>query len=83
MEAIIYLFIINLLKIGRHTQKAKPVQGVCLQKTNIHTPTTTPNNTQPIQATKTSSYLISLHISDHKGDVGKNFYCCSQGCVSI
>jgi len=47
-QAIYLLFIINLPKIGTHTQKAKPVQGVRLRKTNIHTLTTTPNNTQQI-----------------------------------
>ena len=62
---IIYSFIINLPNKKVHT-KGKAVQGVRLQKTNIQMPTTTPNNTQQIQTTKTGSYLISLHISDHK-----------------
>ena len=43
--------IYSIYQIGRHTQKAKPVQGVCLQKINIHRPTTTSNNAQQIQTT--------------------------------
>ena len=62
---------------------AKPVQGARLQKTSIHMPTTTPNNAQQIQTTKTGSYLISLHISDYKGNAGKKFDCCSQGYVLV
>ena len=30
------LLLLSIYQKGRHTQKAKPVQGVHLQKTNIH-----------------------------------------------
>ena len=33
------LLLLSIYQKGRHTQKAKPVQGVRLQKTNIHIPT--------------------------------------------
>ena len=44
---IYFIHSLSIYQTGRHTQKAKPVQGVHLQKkTNIHKPTTTLNNTQ-------------------------------------
>ena len=33
---MIRLLLLSIYQKGRHTQKAKPVQGVRLQKTNIH-----------------------------------------------
>jgi len=76
----IYLFIYYQFTKQEGTHKRQSLSKVsAYKKTNIHTPTTTPNNAQQIQTTKTGSCLISLHISDHKGDARKNFDCCSQG----
>ena len=36
---VVLLLLLSIYQKGRHTQKAKPVQGVRLQKTNIHIPT--------------------------------------------
>ena len=33
---LLLLLVLSIYQKGRHTQKAKPVQGVRLQKTNIH-----------------------------------------------
>ena len=39
MKWQLLLLLLSIYQKGRHTQKAKPVQGVRLQKTNIHIPT--------------------------------------------
>ena len=33
---LLLLLLLSIYQRGRHTQKSKPVQGVPLQKTNIH-----------------------------------------------
>jgi len=74
--------IINLPNRKAHT-KGKACPRFPPTKTNTHMPSTTLNNAQQIQTTKTVSYLIGLHISNHKSDAGKNFDCCPQGYVLV